>query len=384
MRRPLMVLVLSMANSGAVPIDTRNLIHQARLIWFRFNGQCGVWLDSERLIECTRYMEPLTTLLGAAACSFSVALVLLVLMLHYADRVPHDHPNHRSLHDRPVPIVGGVAIMIAVFVVASIFSVSGMRTVLFLVLALSGVIFVVSVLDDTHRLSVKFRLVVQLAAASASVWKILAPVDPLLYLLAVFAIVWSMNLFNFMDGIDGFAGGMGVFGFSFLAWAVWNTGDYNLTMLLLVASASAAFLVFNLPPARVFLGDGGSVPMGFLAAAAGLIGYRDGIWPAWFPVLVFSPFVWDASVTLLRRIFSGGRFWLPHNEHFYQKAILMGYTHWQVTRFGYLLMVAAGMSAVWILHASALIQMIVSGMWLLGFALGSLWLEHAWRRREDQ
>jgi hypothetical protein len=88
------------------------------------------------------------------------------------------------------------------------------------------------------------------------------------------------------------------------------------------------FLLLNFSPARVFMGDAGSVPLGFLAGGIGIAGWRTVSWPAWFPLLVFSPFVVDASVTLARRMFMRReRFWHPHREHYYQRLVRMGWSH---------------------------------------------------------
>jgi UDP-N-acetylmuramyl pentapeptide phosphotransferase/UDP-N-acetylglucosamine-1-phosphate transferase len=91
--------------------------------------------------------------------------------------------------------------------------------------------------------------------------------------------------------------------------------------------AAAVFLKANFHPARIFLGDVGSVPLGFLAGALGALGvYRDLV-PVWFPFVVFAPFFVDATVTLLRRMLRGERFWQAHREHYYQRLVQMGWGH---------------------------------------------------------
>ncbi len=111
---------------------------------------------------------------------------------------------------------------------------------------------------------------------------------------------WSLNLYNFMDGNDGLAALMTVIGFA-------SYGVVSLHAAIArrlpwaLAAATLPVLVVNWPPARIFLGDVGAVPLGFLAAALGIGGMIDGAWPVWFPVLVFLPFVADATVTLARR-----------------------------------------------------------------------------------
>src|SRR5690606_10611586 len=135
-------------------------------------------------------------------------------------------------------------------------------------------------------------------------------------------------LYNFMDGSDGLAGGMAVIGFGAGGAAAWLAGDAALPPgHLCVAAAAAASLVFNRPPPRTFLGGAGSVPLAFLAAALGSFGWRAGCWPAWFPVLVFAPFVIDATLTLARRIARRERIWQAHRDHYYQRLVRMGWGH---------------------------------------------------------
>jgi UDP-N-acetylmuramyl pentapeptide phosphotransferase/UDP-N-acetylglucosamine-1-phosphate transferase len=96
---------------------------------------------------------------------------------------------------------------------------------------------------------------------------------------------------------------------------------------LVLACASAAFLAVNFHPARLFMGDVGSVPLGFLAGALGILGWHEAAWPLWFPMLVFAPFACDATLTLLKRIVRRERVWEAHKEHYYQRLVRMGYGH---------------------------------------------------------
>ncbi len=121
-------------------------------------------------------------------------------------------------------------------------------------------------------------------------------------------IAWSTNLYNFMDGIDGLAATMGAIGFAAYGFAALAAGPARIEgivsapALLALAAAILPFLAVNRPRASMFLGDVGAVPLGFLAAAFGVAGVVYGMWPAWFPLLVFLPFIADATLTLLRRI----------------------------------------------------------------------------------
>jgi UDP-N-acetylmuramyl pentapeptide phosphotransferase/UDP-N-acetylglucosamine-1-phosphate transferase len=155
------------------------------------------------------------------------------------------------------------------------------------------------------------------------------------------------NLYNFMDGSDGLAGGMALFGFGFYGVAAAWAGDPSFALLCLsVAGAALGFLFFNFPPARIFMGDCGSVPLGFLAAALGVIGWHNHYWPAWFPALVFSPFVVDASVTLVRRGSRGERVWRAHRSHYYQRLVQAGWGHRNTGLMEYALMIVCGLAAL--------------------------------------
>jgi UDP-N-acetylmuramyl pentapeptide phosphotransferase/UDP-N-acetylglucosamine-1-phosphate transferase len=197
-------------------------------------------------------------------------------------------------------------------------------------------------------------------------------------------IMWVTNLYNFMDGSDGLAGGMTVFGFSFLGTGAWMSGDDALLIeCAIVAAAGAAFLPFNFPPARLFMGDAGSVPIGFLAAVLSLAGWRDGDWPFWFPVAVFSPFIVDATLTLLKRAGARERIWEAHNKHYYQRLVRMGWGHGRTALAEYALMLACGTAALWALREPLYLQLsALLGLVALHAAL-ALWVDSAWRRREN-
>ncbi|MGH9797971.1 MAG: MraY family glycosyltransferase, partial [Candidatus Polarisedimenticolia bacterium] len=214
-------------------------------------------------------------------------------------------------------------------------------------LAIAAALAVPSFVDDYRGLAVRWRLLIHLAAAALFLW-ITLPGQPLwLQAFLVVAIVWMTNLYNFMDGSDGLAGGMTVIGFGCYAWAAGRGGDAALALTCSsVAIAALSFLAFNFHPAKVFLGDAGSIPLGFLAAAIGLTGWGRGHWGLWFPALVFSPFIVDATVTLLRRLARGERVWKAHREHYYQRLVRMGWGHRKTALVEYALMAACAMGAV--------------------------------------
>jgi UDP-N-acetylmuramyl pentapeptide phosphotransferase/UDP-N-acetylglucosamine-1-phosphate transferase len=150
---------------------------------------------------------------------------------------------------------------------------------------------------------------------------------------------------------------MAVAGFGAYAIAAALAGESDLAIgCACVAAAALGFLRFNFHPARIFMGDVGSIPLGFLASTVGLAGWTAGAWPWWFPAVVFSPFVVDATVTLARRMLRGERFWQAHRSHYYQRLILMGWTHRRTALVEYALMLVVAALALAVREASFAVQ----------------------------
>ena len=258
----------------------------------------------------------------AAAAAFVVSFIAARLLVARFGRLALDHPNERSLHERPVPRTGGIAILLGVAAAAAF------DAALWLPLVFALGLAAVSFIDDLRGIPTMFRLTLHLLAAGAFCWYVLAPIHPLELALITLGVAWLTNLYNFMDGADGLAGGMAVIGFGAYAAAAWSAGHGALAALsLALAAAAAGFLLHNFHPARIFLGDVGSIPLGFLAGALGVLGWRDDVWPLWFPVLVFGPFIGDATITLVKRTVRGERVWRAHREHYYQRMVRMGFGH---------------------------------------------------------
>lgn len=259
-------------------------------------------------------------------------------------RLPMDHPNERSLHAMPTPRIGGLGIMAGVGVAAVWLADAALLPVALAAFALAAV----SLLDDVRGLPVALRFLAHFVAAVASLlalgltgWALLA---------GTLAVVWMTNLYNFMDGSDGLAGGMAAIGFGALALAAWLGDAPGLAVFCAaIVAAALAFLRFNFPPARVFMGDAGSIPLGFMAATLGILGARQNLWPWLFPLLVFSPFIVDASVTLARRGLRGEKIWRAHRSHYYQRVVLLGASHRQLALAAYALMLATAVLAFMLL-----------------------------------
>ena len=309
---------------------------------------------------------------GLAPVSAFLSCWLLLSWLLRRGRLPMDHPNERSLHATPTPRIGGLGIMAGVLVAAVWLADASLLPAILGAFALAAV----SVLDDVRGLPVRVRFLAHFVAAAGCMvalgltgWGLFA---------GTLAVVWMTNLYNFMDGSDGLAGGMAAIGFGALALAAWLGDAPGLAVFCAaIAAAALAFLRFNFPPARVFMGDAGSIPLGFLAAALGIMGAMQGVWPWLFPLLVFSPFIVDASVTLARRALHGEKIWQAHRSHYYQRVVLLGASHRQLALAAYGLMLAmAGLAfalrfflhhAAWglIVAASAylVICFVIDGRW---------------------
>jgi len=235
----------------------------------------------------------------------------------------------------------------------------------------------ISLLDDFKNLPVSLRLLAHVAVA----------IGCLLFLpglsggglvLATFAIVWMTNLYNFMDGSDGLAGGMAVIGFGALAVAAWFAGAPELALFCAaIAAAALAFLRFNFPPAQLFMGDTGSIPLGFLAAALAVYGVLQNYWPVLFPLMVFSPFIIDASVSLIKRGVRGEKVWRAHREHYYQRLVRMGWSHRQLALAAFALMFACAFSGLGLIMLPAY-SSLLTALWIVGFTLIFLTIDWRW------
>ncbi|MBY6205727.1 hypothetical protein [Halomonas denitrificans] len=272
--------------------------------------------------------------------AFVLTLVLTPLARAYARRRGLiDQPGPRRSHVAPVARGGGVALAVGVGAAALMIPpVPGGAAFPVGLLAIVALGFA----DDHRPLRVAIRLPVQLAVAAALVaavggvpviefagqsigpWLAWTP-------LAVLAIVWMINLFNFMDGSDGLASGQAAFSGLVLALGFLDAGETGLGALAgALAAASLAFLFWNRPPARIFLGDSGSLTLGYVLAFLALAGTVTGSVSVWAAAIAVSPFVIDATATLLARLVSGREWYTPHRDHAYQCLIRMGWSHARV------------------------------------------------------
>ena len=273
---------------------------------------------------------------------------------------PKDYPNARSLHLEPVPRTGGIAVVFAVAIGAAPGGYDEKLILIGLMLWLAAISF----FDDLFDLPIFLRLASHVfAVAAVIIWSPSALNGAELVLLAL-ALTWLTNLYNFMDGADGLAAGMTVIGFSAYASAAFLAGHSDFAMLnFSISAAAVGFLLFNFHPARIFLGDVGSIPLGFLAGFCGFYGWQTALWPAWFPALVFSPFIVDASLTLVKRLLRGEKIWQAHSQHYYQKLVHSGLGQRKIALFEYLLMLIVAITSVISLQLTPHRQMLFIAFW---------------------
>ena len=312
--------------------------------------------------------------------------VTVALTRHFVNPASRFHmldlPNERSLHTQPIPRSGGVALCMGLCAGVLMMGVQGLLGGASGWLALAALpVAVVSFLDDRFNVHQGVRIAVHLLAAAGLLqagyrvetlelpglsW---SPPPAVMMPVLVIAVVWMTNLYNFMDGMDGLAGVMAVIGFStFALLGSWQGHPLFSGMSLLVVAAATGFLLFNLPPARIFLGDTGSSTLGFFAAAFSLWGARDGLFPLWLAGLIFSPFIVDATVTLGRRLMRGERIWLPHKTHYYQRLVQIGWGHRGTLLAESCLMLLCSLSALLAVRMSSTAQFSLLAAWVLGYA----------------
>jgi Fuc2NAc and GlcNAc transferase len=286
----------------------------------------------------------LTALLVAGL--FGASLLLTAFVRRYA--LQHslvDIPNTRSSHTSPTSRGGGLAIVVIWFLVLAILVVLR-RLDEWVGLALLGggaAVAGVGWLDDRGGMPAGMRALVHVLAAGWAVWCLggfpsldlgvaVMTLGLAGSILAVIGVVWLTNLYNFMDGIDGLAASeavsVGLVGGGLLAVA---GADGMALAAFSLAAAAGGFLVFNWPPAKIFMGDVGSGLLGYAFGVVALASERAGAVPLVVWMLLLAVFIVDATATLIRRVMKGERWYEAHRSHAYQRAVQAGYSHRQVT-----------------------------------------------------
>lgn len=226
-------------------------------------------------------------------------------------------PNHRSSHTRPTPQSGGIGMVVAgtlggVWLMPSAWP----------VLVLAALLALVGLCDDVRHLSPKWRLLAQMVAVVGLLASVALPYPFLLLAVVAIGAIWWINLFNFMDGTDGLAASQAIFmllaGAGMAALQPEAMAQSGWWLLLVVASAAIGFLALNWPPARLFMGDVGSVYLAFMVLVAAFSTVAQGLVSPFAWLLLAAAFACDASVTLIVRMARGQRWYEAHRSHAYQ------------------------------------------------------------------
>ncbi len=258
-----------------------------------------------------------------------------------------DIPNERSSHTSPVPRGGGLAVIITFFVflyaypsaVDGVIGVSIWKSLFFG----GAIIAVVGFFDDLNDIPARWRFVAHLGAAFLSLSLLPALPDiPIFgfsldlgifgYVFFAISLVWSVNLFNFMDGIDGIAGVEAITVLISAALILYVQDQIAwLTLLSYLAVCVAGFLVWNWPPAKVFMGDACSGFLGFTLGLLAIMTSLEGAINVWAWLILFGVFIVDATVTLITRMSRGEKWYEAHRSHAYQILSRRFGSHWKVS-----------------------------------------------------
>jgi UDP-N-acetylmuramyl pentapeptide phosphotransferase/UDP-N-acetylglucosamine-1-phosphate transferase len=284
-------------------------------------------------------------LLTVVALAFATALVVWFAVGRVRGwlvrRAILDRPNDRSSHTVPTPRGGGIGVLIGLIPAwcAAALLLPGPGASGLVVAGIATALGCLSFIDDRRGLPAALRLGLQIPAVAVGVW--LLPPEVLVAqgllpmaldrVLAGFVWLWFVNLYNFMDGIDGITGvetaSLGI-GFALIAWIAGSFAELGWALAL--TGAAAGFLVWNWHPAKLFLGDVGSIPLGYLLGFLVLLAAGNGAWAA---AVILPAYYWgDATSTLIGRLVRGEAIWRPHRTHAYQVAVQLGLSHDTVAR----------------------------------------------------
>lgn len=296
--------------------------------------------------------------IAVIGCSFLASALLTGLLQKYGKKYGiMDFPNPRSSHTVPTPRGGGLSIVVTFGI--SILLLAANKTLMAgtaaALLGGGGLVALVGLLDDHRSLRPSIRVAAHFIAAAWALWCLGGvPALDLGWItwewgwmgqvLASVGLVWLVNLYNFMDGIDGIAAAEAICAGGFGGMLLAASGLPGLALLSLgLAGACAGFMIWNWPPAKIFMGDVGSGFLGFAFGVLIIASARQRSWYVWPWLILLSVFVVDATVTLSRRFLGGATWYQAHSSHAYQHAARHWRSHLRVT------LAVAGLNSVWLL-----------------------------------
>ncbi len=305
--------------------------------------------------------------------AFGVALTILAtvitwVMLKYGRIL--DHPNQRSSHTTVVPKSGGISIVITFLVgmlVIVFFIDSGLmeKSYIWGFVFSAVLIAVISFVDDVREKSALFKLVTHIVAVSVVLysgisidtltlpWVGLVDLEWVGYLISAIWILGLTNAYNFMDGIDGLVGSTALIAaLFFMAISYYEGSSFVYITGYTIVAGSVGFLIYNAPPAKIFMGDVGSAFLGFVFATLAIIAARYDYSRTSFlvmPLLLFH-FIFDSLFTFMRRLLRGENALLAHRTHLYQLLVRCGYSHLEVTLLLCCMAFLQGLGAIWMVN----------------------------------
>ncbi|MEM7193850.1 MAG: MraY family glycosyltransferase [Pseudomonadota bacterium] len=302
-------------------------------------------------------------------CLLTVIATLITWSMRKFVRIL-DHPNHRSSHARAVPKSGGISIVIT-FLIGMAYIVLFSDTALINERYMLGFVFTsvliaaISLIDDMQEKSAVFKLLTHVFAVSIVLYSGIV-IDSLSlpwatnyelgwigYLISFFWILGLTNAYNFMDGIDGLVGSTALIAaLFFMAISYYEGSSFVYITCYTIIAGSVGFLIYNAPPAKIFMGDVGSAFLGFVFATLAIIAARFDESHTSFlvmPMLLFH-FIFDTVFTLIRRLFRGESALEGHRSHLYQLLVRSGYTHLEVTLLLSCMAFLQGLGAIWMIN----------------------------------
>lgn len=274
--------------------------------------------------------------------TFITSAVLVPIMKTVAVHVnAMDYPNERKVHKTPMPRLGGVAIFLACLVGYMLFANGSVR--MLSILIASFVIVLMGIFDDINPIKARYKLIIQVIAACITTFygnivlndislfglSISFPV-PLNYIFTVILIVAITNAMNLIDGLDGLASGISCIYFgtiAIIAGILNNIGGLDVILSLIMLGATLGFLVYNFPPATIFMGDSGSQFLGFIIAVISLLGFKGTtITSLIVPLLILAIPIFDVVLAIFRRMLKGEGIMKADKEHFHHQLLKMRFT----------------------------------------------------------
>ena len=303
---------------------------------------------------------------------FLLSTLLTLAIKHYAIRKAIlDHPNERSSHTLPTPRGGGLAIVITFYIGAGfLYSTGVLEPKLFYAFCSAFPLVVVSLLDDLYTLGSKIRLMTQLLSSVMALYALGGIATVSLYFIELngwwltlpilLAMLWLINLYNFLDGIDGYAGSEAIF----LGLAVAILFGYDIGYL--IALSVLGFLLFNWQKAQIFMGDIGSTFLGFIFAVL-LIDSLNHNTPLYSWLVLLGLFWVDATLTLIRRARKHEKLSQAHRKHAYQRITQAGWSHQKTVLTGMGINIIGAVPLFWLLYSPY--ELLYSIIYILGLYL---------------